>query len=235
MQRASSDRHPAWGVVARGVIALAVCVGVLTGCAQVPDERDPSGATAAEALELSTAEQVRLADERYEALNDDFAEVQREAYSGAWRDGAVSSELIPGQGFTIGDALAGDTRENSYTFTTTRWFEPDEDVSAVIARVEESWAARGWEVSAKESSVNGERRVAAITEDGFWYSASASEGSLQLTAHSPVYWGDRRAISRAVAERRDAEDAAGVDWNTADRDASGAASRIPGEYRPFPF
>ncbi len=218
-----------------GVIALAVCTGVLTGCAQTPDERDPSGETAAEALELSTAEQVRLAGERYEALNDAFAEVQREVYSGEWRDGAASSELIPGQGFTIGGALESDTRENSYYFTTTRSFEPDEEVSRTLARAEESWAARGWDVSADDSSVNGERRVTATTEDGYWFSASAASGALQLTGHSPVYWGDRRAISRAVADRRDAEDAAGVPWDTADRDTSGAASRMPGEYRPFPF
>ena len=209
---------------------------VLTGCvqAQAQPETDQSGATASEAEALRLEEQYTLAGARYRALNERFAELQADVFADAWRDGSVSSELIPGQGYVLGNALHSDTRENSYYFTVSRWHPSERELTPVIQDIADSWDARGWRVSEETSEVNGEPRVSASTEDGFWFSAAAEDHTLRLTGNSPVYWGDRQALSRAIADRRDAEDAAGAPWDTTDRDDRGHAERLPGAFRPFP-
>ena len=82
--------------------------------------------------------------------------------------------------------------------------------------------------------MNGEIRVTATTPDGTWFEAAEEGDKLSLTGFSPVYWGDQLELVSAAAERRDAENAAGATWDTADRNEEGQAFRIPGVYRPFP-
>lgn len=209
---------------------------VLTGCApsQPASTADQSGTTESEAMNMSLQEQYVQAGERYQELNERFAELQAEIFTDEWQDGAVSSEVIPGQGYALGNALHGDSRENSYYFTISRWYPTDQDLTPILRDIAQSWGSRTWQVSEEASQVSGEVRVAATTEDGFWFAASEEQGSLNLTGNTPVYWGERRALSRAIAERRDAENAAGAPWDTSDRDDRGHAYRLPGVFRPFP-
>lgn len=220
----------------RSAIVLLAGVFLLTGCVQPQPQStaDQSGTTESEALNMPLEDQYVRAGERYEELNERFAQLQAEIFSDAWRDGAVSSELIPGQGYTRGDALQGDGRENSYYFTVSRWYPTEDDLTPILQDVAQSWKSRGWQVKEEASQVNGEVRVVTTTEDGYWFSAGEEQGTLRLTGDSPVYWGDRRPLSRAIAERRDVENSAGATWDTTDRDGQGQADRLPGVFRPFP-
>ena len=220
----------------RSLLVLLAGILALTGCVQSQPKStaDQSGMTESQVLDMPLEEQYEQAGDHYQELNERFAEIQTEVFADEWRDGSVSSELIPGQGYTRGDALKGDSRENSYYFTVSRWYPTDEDLTPILRDIAESWESRGWLVKEETSKVNGELRIAATTEDGFWFSASEEQSTLHLTGNSPVFWGDRRPLSRAIAERRDAENAAGATWDTADRNDQGHAYRLPGVYRPFP-
>lgn len=218
----------------RCVLVILLGVIALTGCVQPPPVQDKSGMTESEAMSMPLEEQYDLAGDRYRDLNERFAELQVEMFRDEWRDGSVSSELIPGQGYTIGDALEGDTRDNSYYFTVSRWYMTDQDLKQLLRGTAKSWESRGWKVEEETSQVSGELRVVATTKDGYWFAAVEEQDTLKLTGNSPVYWGERRALSRAIAERRDAENAAGASWDTADRNDQGHAYRLPGVYRPFP-
>ncbi|WP_187976999.1 hypothetical protein [Mycetocola sp. JXN-3] len=189
--------------------------------------------TEQQALALSLKEQYQRASGQYQELNERFAELQKEIYPGEWREGGTSSEVVPDQGFARGADLEGDTRENSYYFGTNRIFLSDDDLSTVFAKIVDSWRAKGWSVTGGKRQ-NGVPRITATTPDGFWFEAKERPGELSLTGMSAVYWGDQYALLMAVAERRDAENAAGAPWDTTDRDEQGYAYRLPGVFRPFP-
>lgn len=220
-------------------LALALSAGalLLSGCGSAMqterEAEDAAGTTKREAMSMTLEEQYARAGERYTELNERFAELQREFFEDEWQDGSVSSEVVPRQGYVLGGALNGDDRENSYYFTMTRWYLTDEELKPLLRMVAESWKARGWEVG-EEASPNGRIRIVATTEERYWFAADEARGQLELSAHSPVYWGDQFALLEAIADRRDAENEAGAPWDTTDRDEKGHAYRLPGDYRPFP-
>lgn len=214
------------------LVAALACVLILSGCVE-PAQIDASGASESETLEMSLEEQYELAGARHQELNERFAELQAEILAGKWQDGSVSSEVIPGQGGTRGNDLPGATNDNSYYFSVSRWYVTDEGLKPFLRKSAQLWAARGWDVG-EENYKNGTMRITTTTPEGFWFAAEEQRGQLELTGMSPVYWGERRELSRAIAERRDAENDAGAPWSTTDRDEKGHAYRVPGVFRPFP-
>lgn len=215
--------------------ALMLMLGgcTLLGAATQGQVEDAAGTTEEEAMDMTLEEQYRLAGERYMELNERVAALQRDFFEDEWLDGSVSSEVIPRQGYVLGGALKGDDRENSYYFKATRWYNTDENLKPLLRKTAQAWESRGYNV-AEEESPNGTIRIIATTEDGYWFAADEMDGQLELRSHTPVYWGERRQLSRATADRRDAENKDGAPWDTTDRDENGHAYRLPGIYRPYP-
>ncbi|WP_187976694.1 hypothetical protein [Mycetocola sp. JXN-3] len=219
----------------RRVVGIAACVGILalSGCSIQDPVTDSSGITESEVKSMTLKEQYQRAGGQYQELNERVAALQKEIYPGEWREGGTDSEVVPGQGFTLGNSLKGDNRENSYYFNVFRMYITEDDLSPTFAEVARSWKAKGWEVSDGKRH-SGQPRITATTPDGFWFEAKGSPGALELTGMSAVYWGDQYALVMAIAERRDAENAAGAPWDTTDRDEQGYTYRLPGVFRPFP-
>lgn len=213
------------------VIASSVLLASCTGWGA--EERDMAGSTASEALEVSLKQQYARASERHKELNDRLAMLQSEIFADEWHDGATHSEVVPFGGYSTGNGLRSDNRDNSYKFTATRWYATDMDLGSKLREVARVWKARGWEVT-EETFFDGSIRISTRTEDGYWFAASDEGDSLQLTGDSPVYWGDLHGLIVAIAERRNAEDKAGATWDTTDPDENGHAYRLPGVFRPFP-
>lgn len=213
-------------------LAVPLLAITVVGCA--PEVADISGVTAKEALAMPLKAQYELAGDRYRELNDRFAELQREIYTGRWREGGTSSEIVPGSGFSRSGSVPGVTRENSYYFNVSRAFSKDQGIQSMLTAIESSWLARGWVVS-REVFPNGDIWVKAKAENGFSFDAYGDLGeSLSLDGWSPVYWGNESELSTAIAGRRDVEHRAGEPWDSTDRDEKGYAYRLPGEYRHFP-
>ncbi|WP_187976695.1 hypothetical protein [Mycetocola sp. JXN-3] len=192
-----------------------------------------SGVTAQQAMAMTLKEQYQRAGGQYRELNERLGELQKEINAGEWLDGSVESEVIPGQGYVLGSGLAGETKENSYYFNASRWRVGDEDLSSTLPEASRAWEARGWEVN-EESFRNDSSRITTTTPEGFRFEVMVSPGEVKLSGHTPVHWGDQFALLTAIAERRDAENAAGAPWDTTDRDDQGYAYRLPGVFRPFP-
>lgn len=224
-------------LIARAGAAVLACVLVLTGCSEPEPSRDGAGLTESEAAEMTFREQYRAAGEQHRALNELFAEVQAQIYPGEWIEGGTRSEVVPGSAHMVaqGRGIRGVTRDNTYYFTVARFLTPDRDVKDMVRETAAAWRERGWEVS-EESFTGGTIRVVATTPDGYWFSCNEDSATkLSLHGHSPVYWTtDNHTLLGAVADRRNAETAAGATWSTTDRDENGRASRLPGVYRPFP-
>jgi len=227
--------------------ATLLCVFSLAGCAWASDEtaagqevtaEDDAGALLDEVEQMDLKEQYQAAGERYGQLNELFGELQTEISDDAWTDNGGRSEIVPGQGNSLGRAPEGATGENSYFFTVSRWQATDQDVHTVLEDVAESWQERGWEVQSQGGNeAHVDIRVTALTTDGYWFALEEDTKNqrLVLRGQSPVYWGPLDAIQEAIVERADAEDAAGQTWDTTDRDdGTGQADRQPGEHRPFP-
>lgn len=214
-----------------GALALTVAL-LVTGCMWQQGVEDVSGVMESEAMELSLAEQYALAGERYHEVNDRMVELQREIFEDEWREGATPSEVLPGQGANLSSAPRGATNDNSYFFSVARWHGVDGEIKPLLREIAGSWEARGWDVSGEVIATS--LRITASTEDGFFFDLVEEKEEIELMGFTPVYWGERRALSRAIAPRRDAENEAGAPWDTTDRDKKGYAYRLPGEYRPFP-
>ncbi len=214
------------------LVAALACVLMLAGCVK-PAQTDVSGATESETLEMSLEEQYGVAGVRHQELNERFAELQEELFKDEWREGGTHSEVIPGQGGTRGNDLPGATNDNSYYFSVARWYPTDTDLKQLLRDAAQLWEARGWDVG-EETLFNGDIRITTTTPDGFWFAADERGDEIGLEGMSPVYWGERRALSRAIAERRNAQDEAGAHWDTTGLDEKGYAYRVPGVFRPFP-
>ncbi|GAA2046870.1 hypothetical protein GCM10009720_29840 [Yaniella flava] len=227
--------------------ATLLCVFSLTGCAWASDEtgaghdvtaKDEAGASLDEVEQMDLKEQYQAAGKRYVQLNELYGELQTEISDDAWTDNGGRSEIVPGQGNSLGRAPEGATGDNSYFFTVSRWQATDQDVRAVVGEVAASWQERGWEVQEQGSEVHVDIRVTALTPDGYWFALEEDTNNQRfvLRGQSPVYWGPLDAIQEAIVERADAEDAASQEtWDTTDRDdETGQADRQPGEHRPFP-
>lgn len=207
----------------------------LTGCGESEPGTDADGKQKDEALSAPLPEQYRLAKKRYEAMNDAFAEMQRDLYDDEWRVGTIRSEVVPGQGYTLGRGIAGDQSGESYYFTVFRWHEAGEGSDAVLRRAAETWKARGYGIEGERTTRQSSHQVVVVTtSDDLWFRAEIHDGELTLMGDGPVYWGDDDRLTEAIADRRDAENEAGADWGTAGEDAEGHKYRVPGDYRPFP-
>jgi len=234
-----SLEHSVMGYKAWVSTLMLVCALLLSGCGQQEAQlEDDAGVTLSDVESMSLKYQYQLAEERYDRLNEFFGEVQTEISDEDWTDSGASSEIVPDQGSALGRAPEGATRDNSYYFTVSRWdATEEEDLRDLMASVAESWQAHGWDVAEQNTQASSASRLTALTPDGYWFALEEDRTTqeLQLTSHSPVYWGDRRSLSRAISERREAQTAAGETWATADRDEeTRQAVRRPGEYRPFP-
>jgi len=225
---------------------MLLCVLSLTGCEWALDEtgaghqvtaEDAAGAALDDAARMDLKDQYQAAWERYVQLNELFGELQAQIFDEMWTDNGGRSEIVPGQGNSLGRAPQGATGENTYFFGVSRWQATDQDVRAVLENVADSWQERGWEVGAQGNEAHVDIRVTALTPEGYWFALEEDTNNqrLVLRGQSPVYWGSLDAIQEAIVERADAEDAAGQAWDTSDRDEeTGQAARQPGEYRPFP-
>ena len=213
--------------------AAALLMGLLlmfaAGCASLT-EKDSSGMTRGETMGLPFEEQYALAGERYVELNERFVELQREIFADEWQ-GVTSTDLIPRQGFTHGSALRGDGRRDSYYFSVWRAHPADGSTRMLFAAVERSWAERGWEVGEQVSEITGELRITADTPDGYWFAASEEGNELHLSGSSPVYWGERRPLSRAINARKNAVLKETDPWF---EQPDGRKPALPGVYAPFP-
>lgn len=226
--RKMNARYRAGAIVGLAAIAL-----TLPGCATQKEAKDMGGDTEEEALRRPLREQYALAEERHRELNERFAEIQRDIAQEGWTEGALGSEVIPGQGNALSGELRGATRDNSYYFSVHRYLQGGGAPKHRMRECAERWEARGWEMSEYTSEANGEARISATTEDRFWFALDEEGERLKLTGYSPVYWGDNLALVMAIAERRDAEDEAGTVSQPSRRE-DGTAPREPGDFRSFP-
>ena len=215
-----------------GLVTALACVLMLAGCVK-PAQTDASGAIENDALEMTIEEQYEVAGVRHQELNERFAELQAEVFKDKWREGGTHSEVIPWQGGVRGNDLPGSTDDNSYYFSVSRWYVTDEPLRPFLEKTTQLWEGRDWEVG-QEIYENGVMRITTTTPDGFWFALEEQRGQLELTGFSPVYWGERRALSRAIAERRNGQDEVGAHWDTTDLDEKGQSYQVPGVFRPFP-
>jgi len=215
------------------VLLGVLCLGLpLTACAG-PPQPDVSGTTESEALEMTLEEQYELASQRHQELNECFAELQNEVYTDEWIEGGVRSEIVPSSGYSL-NKLRGTTRDNTYYFTITRTHAvTEEEPQIVIRRIAEQWRTRGWEV-AEETLFTDEIAITTTTDDGYWFEAVEWPRKIEMSGHSPVYWGDYNPLTDEIAGKRATLDHMGEHWDTTDRDENGYAYRLPGVYRPLP-
>ncbi len=215
------------------VAFAAVATLFLSGCSVAGSERDGGGMTKEEAFALSFEEQYLLAGERYVATNEVMAELQREIFTDEWEDGGTSEELVPGSGYSLNADLKTDDRENSYYFSVSRVHSSGGRTDELIRAAAASWESKGWDARIEEQlSII---RAVVDTPDGYWVEAKGTADEFILTVSSPVYWGERRAFSRAITARRDAEIEAGVPGALLELDPiTYRATFLPGQYRPFP-
>lgn len=219
------------------MVALTVICAAVVGCAAVREETqvvDRSGVSESQALALSLRAQYELAGERHRDLNERFAEVQRTLFSDQWEDTLASSEVIPTLGGNRSDQLEGATHDNSYSFVAHRRHQAPGTAAEAVRSASVRWGELGWDVRLETSEVSGEVRAVATTDDGYWFAAAEEGGYVTLAGMAPVFWGDQFALLVAAAERRDAENEAGADWDAADAEGLDWVSRLPGDYRPFP-
>lgn len=235
---------------AHGALIAGLSAGLLlTGC--TPHEarseqgasqgaqgaRDRSGATKAEAFSGSPKERYAKAGAHYKELTAFVTGVQRDIHAGTWQDSPTHSGVTPTEGYNSGMQLEGDGRGDdgsgdSYTFWLTRFYSPEEPAANVLRQTVEDWRQRGWEVG---EPVPGATRSTTTTPEGYWLEISESDGTIELRAFSPVFWGSYDELLTAVAERRDAEDAAKAPGTVFKVDPkTKQASLKPGVYRPFP-
>ncbi|WP_147433675.1 hypothetical protein [Galactobacter caseinivorans] len=199
--------------------------------------RDLSGATKAEAYSGSPKDRYAKAGERYKELNAFYVGVQRDIHAGTWQDSPTHSGVTPTEGYNsgmelIGDGQGDDGSADSYTFWLTRFYTPDEPATNVLERTVEDWRQRGWEVA---EPVPGAQRFTTTSPEGYGLEISVSDGTFELRAFSPVYWGSYDELLTAVAERRDAEYQAKAPGTVFKEDPkTKQASLKPGVYRPFP-
>ena len=223
-----------------GLLAVLVGALVLSGCSLLsPSSREPAldggGLTESEAMAMSLEEQYRLAGERHQELNERFAELQAEIFEDEWLDGSTTSEVIPSSAYMVSPRMSGTTRDNTYYFDVSRWYFPQQDVVRLVREVRKSWEARGWDVIEETIFPGGDIRIFFTTDDGFRFEVNQhGEDEIKFSGHTPPYWGAQHELTSAAGALRDAENEAGVTWDTADRDAEGYAYRLPGVFRPFP-
>ncbi|TQL42074.1 hypothetical protein FB468_0054 [Leucobacter komagatae] len=215
-------------------VAAVLTVGVMmTGCAASEGARDGAGMTEEESLSKPLEEQYALAGERYDALYERVTAMQQDIYGGEWRT-KTSAGVIPGSGFDLGGKLVGDTRDNSYYYTSFRNYVYDDSTHVTLEVVRQMWAKRGWDVT-EDPMAPANTRLTVTAPDGYWYEARDwNKGEFKLAVHSPVYWGSVRKTNDAIRERLDAENAGRAHGDTFDPDEDGNVTLLPGVYRPFP-
>lgn len=224
---------------------LLACSLTLNGCSSTTDEdsndraaalEDSAGVTLGEVQDMVIQEQYQSAEDRYVHLQELFGDLSADIHDGNWIDNGAT-EIVPAQGNTVGRAPEGATSDNSYYFSATRWHESDQDLRVVLDQAAASWQDREWQVNLQSNEISPDSRVTAVTPEGYWFALEPDTKNQQLLlrGQSPVYWGDYEELTRAISDRADVEDAAGMPWDTTDRDdKTGQALRKPGEYRPFP-
>lgn len=222
-----------------GFLTVLAAALLLSGCSLQPALREPAvdggGLTESEARAMSFEQQYLLAGERHQELNERLAQLQAEIFEDEWLDGSTVSEVIPWDGYVMSPGLPGITRDNTYNFSVSRWYFPEQDIATLVREVGKSWEARGWQITEETIPPGGGIRVFFTTDDGYWFECiQRGEDEIKLTGESPVYWGDSHRLIQTAAERRDAENAAGATWDTTERDERGHAYRLPGVFRPFP-
>ena len=242
-----SMRRSWWsGVAVAGVLALSGC-----GMAE-PDQatvEDSAGMAYRQVETRSFEDQYADAGERYRKFQEQVAVVQKTFDEGNWFTYHIYQDIKPQDSGARGAAPSGATRDNSYDFSTTKYFESDRDPQQVLAEVAQVWEARGWEVSSDSLMVNGEAvdgdarfRMTAPTSTNFYVYADPAENDtdrIVLRAYGPIYWGDRAALLSSVIELRKAQfgdDATNLPWTSAtvDRANNNAVYLQPGDYAPFP-
>ena len=219
--------------VVRCVVAVVTAGVLMTGCVAGEGARDGAGMTEEESLNKPLEEQYALAGERYDALYERVTAMQQDIYGGEWRT-RTPAGVIPGSGFALGGKLVGDTRDNSYYFTSFRNYVYDDSTHVTLEAVRQMWAKRGWDVT-EEPMAPGNTRLTVTAPDGYWYEARDwNKGEFELAVHSPVYWGDYDPLITSIGDRRRAEDAGRAHGDTFDPDEDNYVTLLPGVYRPFP-
>ncbi|WP_141885577.1 hypothetical protein [Leucobacter komagatae] len=189
--------------------------------------------TEEESLSKSLEEQYALAGERYDALYERVTAMQQDIYGGEWRT-KTSYGVIPGSGFALGGKLVGDTRDNSYFYSSYRNYVYDDSTHVTLEDVRQMWAKRGWDVT-EVPMAQGNTRLTVTDPDGYWYEVRDwNKGEFNLAMHSPVYWGDYDPLTDDIYDRLMAEDSGRAHGDTFDPDEDDYVQLLPGVYRPFP-
>ena len=205
----------------------------MTGCVASEGARDSAGMTEEESLSKPLEEQYALAGERYDALYERVTAMQQDIFGGEWRAGE-SYGVIPGSGFALGGELVGDTRDNSYFYSSYRNYVYDDSTHVTLEEVRQMWAKRGWDVT-EEPLEPENTRLTVNDPDGYWYEVRDwNKGEFNLAVDSPVYWGDYNPLTDEIYERLMAEEAGRAHGDTFDEAKDGYVHLLPGTYRPFP-
>lgn len=184
---------------------------------------DAAGRTQRQAESLPLEEQYEFMRGRYEQMQQEFAEAQKQISDEPWI--WISYGINPDPGNAAPMQLVGAGADNSYHLQVSASIEVPggqgtrDDLNPML----EHFDSLGLQTSVEERGDTETWWVAeAVTDEGnlFIYRVQAN-GFYNLSLYSPTFWGDRQGLASALNERQPA------DW-------VGPESSVPGDYANFP-
>ena len=197
---------------------------------------DAAGLTLEEGMTPALPEQFERVAERYRSLNDLVAETQRLVEPGEWIDASSINPFMTLAGDEIGGGLGAKAKkENSYYLRRSWDLQAVPNPGERIERAQKLWERNGWEPVRTDSEITpGNYRVTARASDGTWLALDLMDGEISITAFSGVYWGDRKALSKAIWNVQQNERNEGIEWWPERVNEDGYGLIRPGEYPPYP-
>lgn len=209
--------------VLAGLAATLAAVLVLSGCSMKGSTMDAAGRTQTQAESLPLEEQYEFMRGRYEQMQQEFADAQKQISDEPWI--WISFGINPDPGNTAPRQLVGAGADNSYHLQISASIEVPEGQGARddLKPMIEHFDSLGLQTSVEKRGDTETWWVAeAVTDEGnlFVYRVQGN-GFYNLSLYSPTFWGDRQELASALNERQPA------DW-------VGPESSAPGDYASFP-
>lgn len=215
------SEHRRRPLVAALVASIAVTVLIaISGCTGKQNVADGGGMTLAEVEELSTEQQFDLVAERNVRMAELLTDAQLQVSDDVWY--WAGGLAAPSSGLTAPYPIAGGTDENAYYLEMGRSIRmpgavgAEEDTEPVVAY----FTAQGWDVTIENT--NGHYDIEADTGEGYTLEYQVQpNGQYNMTIFSRTFWGDRPAVSSAIA------------WRITEEQLEVQES-VPGGFIPFP-
>lgn len=231
-------KHAGWfigaGICLVSALGFASCAALV---ARGPEPvLDAAEMTQEEVAEIPLQGQFDLVAEHYRIFNDTVSESQRVVHDGDWVSAESTNVFMTLRGSNFNGALKGkETKDNSYHLTRYWLLEDVADAEAKLDKVKAFWDQLGWDTGKRDSDViPGEFHVSGKAADGTLIMIDMMGSDLALKAYSGVYWGDRKALSKAIWNIQQNERNEGIEWWPERVNEDGYGLIRPGEYPPYP-